>query len=247
MSLGDWTKYRDGGSLSSDPRGLIYTDILSPMFGTGSAVLTHEPTDEFQSINLVPATSPTGYVAGRMRTLIRLDDFDDSGVPNFEENHAGLLCMQSTENMAQFGNFGGTGLSYGVSVTIAEGFSAQSIRLWKFSAGLDGSSGSLPFGDILTSVLPPFVLSQGQTIALELTWKAEPLTLLDLGGVYLRAKIGQTTDFSDLQTVITYIDAASPYTATVAESIWAGFKNVVNTSANRVTFDQTSLFRTVVT
>ena len=247
MSLGDWNSYRDGGSLSSDAKGTIFTDVLSPMFGTGSVALSHTATTDFQSINLTPATSPTGFLSGRMQTLIRLDSFDDGGTPNTQENHVGLLCLQGGENMAQFGAFGGIGQCYGCSFSIGEGFSTQNVRLWKFTAGLDGSTGNLNPGQVLDSVPSPFPLTQSDIVAIEIVWSADPIVITDLGGVLLTVRVGQNSDFSDLQDVINYVDTITPYTVTVAESVWAGFKNAVSGFENRVTFDETSLFRTIIT
>jgi hypothetical protein len=225
MSLNDWTSYKDGGESSESILGLVYTDIMTPLFGTGSIRLTHSPTDEFQVINLVPATAPTGFRAGRMRSIIRLDDFDDSGNPTLtHENYAGFLMMQSTENMSLMGTWGGTGESY------------------KFTAGVDGSSGSLPAAQRLAQVNVPFSLVQGSAYGFEVLWRTEQEILDDLGGAYFSIRIGEALDFSDLIEVLTYIDASAPYTVSVAESIWAGFKNTSVLSSNVVTFDNTSLY-----
>lgn len=246
MSLNDWNKYFDGGTLSSNPQGTAFTNILTPVDGTGSLSLSHIATTDFQSINLVPATIPVGFLSGRIRTLIRLDSFNDGGSPNLQENHAGILCLQNVENMAQFGSFGGTGQAYGASLTIGEGFSTESVRLWKFTDGLEGSGGFLD-GTILDSVVFPFAIAEGDTIAIQLIWRADPLIISDLGGATFSVSIGQASDYSDLQEVITYVDTISPYTSTVAEGLFACFKNNLATFPNKVTFDDTYFYRTTIT
>ena len=247
MSLSDWTKYFDGGTFFPNPQGLVYTDILTPLIGTGSVTFTHQPSIEFQSINVIPNILPTGYAAGRIRTLLRLDTITDTGGPNSQENHAGILCMQNQENLANFGAFGGVGQAYGMSVTVSEGLTVQKIRLWKFTAGLDGSTGSLNPSQILIEVTCPFVLIQGSTMCIELLWRTEPEVIADLGGAYLSVKVGQLSDFSDLTQVLSYIDVISPYTVTVTESLWVGFKNLTASPVNKITFDQTSIYRISIT
>jgi hypothetical protein len=242
MALSDWTVFKDGGVSISNPLGIVFTDLINPIVGAGSVILTHDPTTEFQSINLIPSTLPKGFPAGRIQTLIRFDDIDGTSA---QENHAGLLCMQNNNNMAKFSVFGGTGKAYGLSVSVGEGGSPQSVNLWKFTGGIDGSSGSLPGGQLLSSVALPFVFAIGEVIALELLWRAEPEIITQVGGVLLKGRIGQTLDFSDLQEVINFVDSTSPYTSTVAEGIWAGFKNEP-AGDNRVSFDKTSLVRIVL-
>ncbi len=244
MSLNDWVTHFDGGTISSNPKGIAYTDILSPIIGTGSVVLTNTtPTTQFQSIVLTPATAPTGFIAGRMRSRIRLDNMITVSNPT-HVSHVGLLCMQSVENMAEFGAFGGMGECYGMSIAIGNGFSTQAINFHKFTAGIDGSSGSIST-TVLDSAATPFSLSQGSVVSVELSWRAEPLTLTDLGGAYFVVRVGQMADFSDLQDVITYLDASSPYGVSVSEGIWAGLKSGTSAQAPKVTFDQTSIYRTI--
>ncbi len=245
MSINDWTTYADGGALFSNPLSIVYTDILTPIVGTGSLTITQEPDIAFQSVNLVPATIPMGFLAGRIQTLIRVDDVLSNETP-FSVSHAGLLCMQSVENMAQFGEFGGTGQSYGASIALGNGFSLQEVRLYKFSAGIDGSNGQLPSLDLIDSVELPFSLEQGDIVCFELLWRCDVETIADIGGAYLIVRIGQEDDFSDLTDVILHIDS-DPYTTTVAEGIFAGLKNEFGSGAVMFTFDQTSLYRTSIT
>ena len=243
MSLTDWTIYRDGGTISSNPTAIASITTTNPLVGAGSLRVTESPGTDFQSINLVPATFPTGYLSGRMRTLIRLDNMISVSNPS-HVSHAGLLCLQSVENMSKFGAFGGTGKSYGASVSIGNGFSSQKINLYKFTSGLDGSSGQLLAA--LTNITPSFTLTTGSVIALELQWRADPIVVTELGGVSLKIRIGQLLDFSDLQEVIAYVDTVSPYTATVSEGLWAGLKSVSGSEAVRFTVDSTLSYRTSI-
>ena len=235
MPLNDWTVYRDGGG---GPTAIAFTDIVNPIVGSGSVTMTHDPGNQFQSISLSPNTLPTGFTSGRMRTLIRLDDID--GVSG-QENHFGILTMQSAADMAQFGT---SNQSYAASISIGEGGTPQSIRLWKLNEGLDGSSGNLNVAQVLDSVAPPFTISQGQVVGLEFQWRTDSIVTSQLGGAELIVRVGQQINFSDLQQVIGFIDTLSPYTSTVGESIFAGFKNSFSTDDKRVTFDNTSVFRT---
>ena len=238
MPLSDWTIYSDGGTVGGgNPQGIVFTDIVTAINGAGSLTMTHVPTNEFQSINIVPATLPTGVLAGRMRTIIRLDDIDD---PTMQENHFGILSMMSTENMSQFGT---TNTAYGLSLSIGEGFTPQSVRLWKFNEGLDGGSGVLNLTQVLLSVTPPFTFVPGGLVGLEFEWRAEPAFVASLGGVQLTGRVGQALDFSDLQDVITVTDSSSPYTSTVGESLFSCFKNQMASGDNKVTFDDTTLVR----
>lgn len=239
MPLNDWTVYKDGGTAGGgNPKGIVYTDIITAIAGSGSLVMTHTPSNEFQSINLVPATLPTGVRAGRMRTIIRIDDLDDSSM---QENHFGILSMMNVENMSEFDT---SNTAYGLSASIGEGFSPQSVRLWKFNEGLDGgSSGSLNTMQILDSVSPPFTFVSGGIITLEFEWRTESEVLSQLGGALLIGRVGEETDFSDLEEVINYVDASSPYTSTVSESIFSCFKNSMSSGDNKVTFDNTTLVR----
>jgi len=243
MSINDWNIYVDGGILSSNPRSLVYTDILTPIVGSGSLTITQDLSADFQSIVLVPATAPTGFLTGRLRTLLRLDEMG-SPSSTLDVSHVGLLCMQNVENMAHFGEFGGTGQCYGASVSIENGFSTQEVHLYKFSAGIDGSTGELLAP--IDSVTLPFLVDQGDVLCLELVWRCDGETITDLGGAYFVVRVGQQADFSDLTDVIIHIDS-SPYTETDAEGVWAGFKSGSGLEAIMVTFDQTSLYRTSIT
>lgn len=241
MPLSDWTIYKDGGTAGGgNPQGIVFTDIVTPIDGVGSLTMTHLPSNEFQSINMVPATYPTGVVAGRMRTLIRIDDLDD---PSMQENHFGILAMQNTQNMSQFGT---SRRAYAFSVSLGEGFSPQSIRLWKLINGLDGGSGSLDINQILSSVEIPFVLTTGSIISLEFEWRTEPEVISQVGGALLIGRVGQAINFSDLEEVINIADTSSPFTSTVSESIFSCFKNSMSSGNNRVTFDRTSLDRIIL-
>jgi hypothetical protein len=241
MALSDWTIYSDGGTVGGgNPQGIVFTDIITPIDGAGSLVLTHAPSNEFQSINLTPSTLPTGVVAGRLRTLIRIDDLDD---PSMQENHFGILSMQNVENLSEFGT---TNRAYGLSVSLGEGFTPQSIRLWKFTSGLDGGTGALNLSQVIVSVSSPFTLMTGSIIALEFEWRTEPEVISQMGGALLIGRVGQASNFSDLQTVITEVDTVSPFTTTVAESIFACFKNSMGSGDNKVTFDRTALDRIIL-
>jgi len=241
MSLSDWTIYSDGGTAGGgNPQGIVFSDIITPIDGASSLVMTHTPSNEFQSINLVPSTLPTGVVAGRMRTIIRIDDLDD---PSMQENHFGILSMMNTENMSEFGT---SNRAYGLSVSLGEGFTPQSIRLWKFTSGLDGGSGSINLSQVIVSVASPFTLITGSIITLEFEWRTEPEVISQMGGALLIGRVGQTTNFNDLQTVITQIDTSSPYITTVSESIFSCFKNSMSSGDNKVTFDRTALDRIIL-
>lgn len=242
MALGDWNVYKDGGVSFSDPKGIVYTNIITPIIGAGSVRLTeHLSTTAFQSINLVPATIPTGYRAGRIQTLISLDDM--ISVSNAGHiSHAGILCMQNIENLAAFGEFGGEGRAYGAAISIGNGMSSKRISLFKFTSGIDGSSGVIS-DSLLTSSAVPFTVNEGDTIALELEWRTEDEVIADLGGASLIVRVGQETDFSDLEDVIIYVDTDEPFITTLCEGIWAGLKTVTGAEAVIFNFDSTSIYR----
>jgi hypothetical protein len=236
MSLAQWIIFKDGQTTVD---GLVYSDIFTPLEGISSVVFSHTPSITFQSMSLYPSFHPTGFLAGRIQTRIRLDSFDDGGSPSLVENHVGLLCMQSVTNIAQFGG----GEAYAFSLSIGEGFSTQSVRLWKFSQGIDGTLGQLNVSEILVSNLPPFTLVQGGIYSIELAWRADPFTVSTIGGALLNGRIGLLADFSDLQTIVEFVDTTLPLTNTVGEGLWAGLRNTNSTIPHRVTCDKTSLYR----
>jgi hypothetical protein len=150
--------------------------------------------------------------------------------------------MQTVENLAEFGEFGGEGQAYGAAISIGNGMSSKRISLFKFSAGIDGSSGGISDFLLDESALP-FLVNEGDVITLELEWRTEEEVLADLGGASLIVRVGQETDFSDLEDVITYVDTDEPFTATLCEGIWAGLKTVTGSEAVVFTFDNTSIYR----
>ena len=154
--------------------------------------------------------------------------------------------MQSVEDMAQFGEFGGIGQCYGASIALENGLETQEVHLYRFSAGIDGSTGQLSHYDLIDSVDLPFIAEQGNVLCFELTWRCDTETIIDLGGAYFVVRVGRLADFSDLTDVIVHIDS-DPYTSTLAEGVWAGLKSSSGLEAIMVTFDQTSLYRTSIT
>lgn len=244
MSLTDWNVFKDGGSLSENIQGNVYTEIITPIDGTGSVLFTTTPSNDFQSMNVIPSIISTGYRSGRVRSLLRFKQ--GSPASSSFLNYAGILCMQSVTDMAKFGVFGGTGQGYGMAVIIGNSFTLQEVRLLKFTSGLDGSSGNLtPYS--LSSVPLPFVLSANSVMCIELVWRTDQATLDDVGGGYFSLRVGQQQNFSDLTQVISYVDSISVYTGTVGEGLWVGMKGLSSQTSNLIAFDDTYVYRTSIT
>lgn len=241
MALLDWTAYIDGGADESDPQGFVLTDTINPIFGSGSVAFSHNPSTEFQSMNLVPALTPTGYPYGRLQTLLRFT----SGNPASEAfiNYAGILCMQNVENLAQFGTFGGTGHAYGIAVMV-QNFTTSNIVLFKFTEGLDGIADDLS-NYIVVSTELPFSVGSNAVVGLEVTWAADATSVAQHDGVAITVKVGQESDFSDLAQVMSHVDGSiDPFLTTVAESLWVGMRLSDAGTPNTISFDQTYFYRT---
>jgi hypothetical protein len=239
MPIVDWTAYTDGGTSFSNPQGIISTDTDTPIVGTGSVVMTAGASDDPQSMNVVPGTFPTGYRSGYVQTLLRFTQ-DPLTPATAYTTIGGIICMQDRENISQFGAFGGAGRGYAAGIILQNTVPSR-VALYKFTAGGMGNYSLLGTQELTSHV--DSGVNFGVVLGLRFTWYADTENLVATGGVYLKVELGQQEDFSDLSTVITYIDSSSPYVTTVAESLWAHMTGVVSETPNKVSFDNTSYYR----
>jgi hypothetical protein len=164
----------------------------------------------------VTPTYSRGFVMGRLRTLIRVDD---PGI------HAGIYCMASQDI-----GIAGAGSAYVFGPVGA----SNELHLSRVSSGVSSVS-------LLDLVDLGVNLTTGVTKAIELEWKSD---IGIFGGIQFKIRIGNATDFSDLSLVSTYTHVDTPLTASAAEGLYGANAGILSTS--RYIFDNTSVYETTV-
>lgn len=212
MSYSDWEHFT-----SNVPPLTFSINVISPIVSLGSGRIgagTLAGGSTMSNINVTVGSGRVqGVVRGKLRTLFRHDNFTFGG-------EYGLLCLQSSQNVASLG-----GDFYQAKVIKNDGrlHLSKGIGTNLFGAGSLASVAFAPGNNTVWS--------------LELEWVAD---LTELGGTALFVRRGFATDFSDLTTVIAYLDVVSPHLISVSEGI-SVMENAIG-GPFFVDFDSTSLF-----
>jgi hypothetical protein len=213
MALADWNFYNTtGGQLT------LSINVLTPLVNVGSGRIGGNVSSA-NAFNLVVSNASgraKGVTRGKLRSLFRYNDF-------FSSNRLGLMFLQSVENISG----SGTGPNFYRANITGDGY----LYLSKNTNGGIGNS----HGTTLASVA--FDPGINTIFSLEVEWIAD---IAELGGVAMFVRCGFATDYSDLTTVITYLDVFSPFTTSVAEGIGGYISSAINGYA--VDIDQTTLF-----
>jgi hypothetical protein len=221
MSYSDWEFFG-----SNSPTLSFSINVLTPIIGLGSGRLgsTSLPGGgSIGNINVTTASLLTEAVPrGKLRSLFRYTSLPGTN------SIFGFLCMQTSTNLST-----STGSFYSLTVQ-GDGF----LKLVKVVGGnvfsiLTGTPGLVRFN--FDSV--PFSVGNNTVFSLELEWIADAT---ELGGVALFCRTGFATDFSDLVTVMSYLDVTAPIFTTVSEGI--GIHEQSSEGPYFIDFDQTTLF-----
>lgn len=216
----DWDEFTDGVTTSNIDH---YT--VSPINGNRSVRLGQDNDvgagrNGRAAIMLKEPPHNRDFVLGVVRTLVK---------PATTPRRFGIFCMaQSGTNPALTGSS---------SYILAQGsFSTAHFYLAKVT----GFSDSSPTELLNTGISE---LTLGQIIPMQLTWRA---SLTIFGGVYLEASFGNVgdTDFTNLTSVGTAVDIASPLTASNGEGLFAS--NLDQLQPQDIIFDDTTVFETVI-
>ena len=159
-----------------------------------------------------------GFLLGRIRTLIRVDQ---------EVDHAGIFAVAS-----QAAGIAGAGSCY----VFGPAGSTHELTVSKLDGGLYDETPSVIFSTGVTMGAAPTAVK-----AIELEWKAD-LTIF--GGTQLICRAGDAIDFSDLAIVYQDVDESSPLLSASSEGLFAFRAGLV--SVGQVTFDDTTVFETTI-
>jgi len=227
MSVLDWHIFK------SDAAGVVTLDTLTPMEAAASLVLdVATPLGDASGahILLVPTNAgglPHGFMAGRLRTLIRIQHANTGS----SAHYYGVTAMMSQNNCS-----GVSGSCYMLSFFASGNSALRDLRLHKIPNGFSGG-GITELGVYDITPTP----DDGDTLPLELEWVADDV---QLNGVLLNARIGAVgdTDYTSLDNaspVITYLDTVDPLLVTVNEGIAIRDGGICH-------FDLTSLYELVL-
>jgi hypothetical protein len=226
--LPEWDFYTD------TPGSVFHTlDIITPIVGMGSVLLSYFDTP-IASINVMP-TIASGYstavTIGRLRSLLYIKHFNGSSPTDI--TYVGLSAMQSARDIT------GTGASrfaYLLAIKMPEDLGTIDLQILKVKT----ASGLLNIGsaEVLATAVYPDPIIEGGTYALELQWI---LDIPELNGVFLVARTGLLTDYSDLTDRLSVVDYVNPLTTSLGEGLFAVFNG--GSAVSKVfTFDNTTLY-----
>ena len=218
MAFGDWTQYVNQG-------WVFAINVTTPLVGIGSGRFTPAPFGAGTDMSNIVVTNLSGrtkgVTQGKIRSLFRYTNPPTAGTLN----GFGFTFMMSAENVStSTGNFYGAGYD----------FNTGRLHIRKATLSSLSSIGS-GTGLAQSEIVTP---GNGVVMSLEVEWIADTV---ELGGTAIFVRTGSLNDFSDLTTVISYLDTATPYTTTVAESIYIITGNGIG-AAWSLDFDQTTLF-----
>jgi hypothetical protein len=211
MSLADWDVYTSNTGLG------LSINVLTPILSLGSGRFGGTSLGGgLNSIVINPTVASgrtSGVTRGKFRSLFRYDDFTAGA-------KLGIAFMQSNKNIAEVSS-----TFYKAELLQSDG-KLYLIKATGTTIGGGGTLASVYFSPGINTVF-----------CLEVEWIVD---LGELGGTALFLRRGFATDYSDLTTVISYLDVSSPLTTSVAESLY-----LIEQSAGGVfnlDFDQTALF-----
>lgn len=213
MSLSDWDSF-----ITNQPGLSLAINVLTPLISLGSGRIGGSSLTGGTSSALIHVSTASGRTRGvthgKYRSIFRYDDFTTGGF-------IGFTFLQSVLNIA-----GSTGNFYSAYIKQSDG----KLYLAK-TTGNNVANGGTSLG---TAYFSPGI---NTVFTLEAEWIVD---VTELGGTAMFVRRGFETDFSDLTTVISYLDASSPFITSLAESIF-----VVETSSGgvfNVDFDETALY-----
>ena len=210
MPLADWDFFQSVGA----NQGL---NLVGPIVGTSSLTATGTSFIEWHAQR--NNTFSRGFDKGKVRTLMRTNSIGFS-VSSFLP---GIFCLSDVEDITP----GGT--SFYCVIAKPQNV-ANNVKLKKINDGI---------GDIdsTTSLIEGTKdFSVGTTIALELEWIAD---LVTLGGTLLTVRVGDALDYSDLAPLMSIVDTTSPYTTGFAEGL---VLQTDNSGVYDMFFDETDIF-----
>jgi len=208
-----WTQNKQQGST------VIALNTGTPIVSSGS--LRMNATVSPEAITLQNTTYTNGLIAGRMRTILRVDTLSTTGT-----EEVGFVFMQNNPTM-----YNGVDLGYGVFLSAQNGLTTPRITIVKYTAGLPASPSELAF---TTSFTAPTL---GNPFVFEAEWIAN---LAVLGGTDIRARYAPGTNFASLAQVVAFTDTSSPILVSSTESLACSFRG---TGQMVVCWDETSIYQ----
>lgn len=219
LDTGDWTQ--DTAVVSATTS--ILHNASTPLHGDRSVRFTVTTggvggTKGAAAIFLDTANHTRGFLLGRIRTLIRVDQ---------EVDHAGIFAVASQDT-----GIAGAGSCY----VFGPAGSSHELTLSKLDAGLYDTTPSIISSTGVTMGSAPTSIK-----AIELEWKAD-LTIF--GGTQLICRAGDAIDFSDLSIIFQDVDESSPLLTAASEGLFCFRTGLV--SVGQVTFDDTTVYETSI-
>jgi hypothetical protein len=190
MSLADWTIYK------SDPFVTVRINTTNPIGGGGSLVLADNGITNPQAVLVRTSSREKGYLAGTLRTLIRIDDLDGAGV--------GMVFMMNKESIAKI-----SGEFYGVFLGETQNVGVSELVLARFTEGMQNSPDMYIFSEEIEPV---------GVLALEVGWESSFGTLGGTRIIIRRSNpLTDANSFASLLTVYDDIDTSDALLVTKAE------------------------------
>lgn len=218
MAFSDFDSFQGGAML-------VANNVLSEVLTDGSLELGSETGNGIVTHVQVSDSSgrTKGQLDGRMRTIIKYVGATGSGSAS---NFVGLYCLSSQEDLSS------TGSCYSLAWHFRDDLTIEDLRLNKHTTGLDVAGTNLASST--------FSKGSGDTFTLQLDWISS--LSATIGGTYLKAYTGTATDFSDLSSVMTWVDYDSPLTTSVAEGVMHRYQASSTGFQRSMFFDQNTLF-----
>lgn len=217
----DWSVNRENAS----PITFVVIESSSPIVGIGSLrtrIFNASPITE--RLTIQNNTYSNGLLAGRIRSVIRIDTLVTDGV-----EHVGFLCMQNSVTA-----YGGSDSAYGVTVSAGNGVSSPDVNIVKYNTGFPSSP--------LLMDISSTTVTAGSSFVLQMDWVS---SFSLLGGTLIRGYIGvATTDFGNLVQVVEATDIGSPFLTSVAEGFIQSCHSGVAPDFD-VKWDETSIYELV--
>lgn len=223
MGLASWkfdTYSGNGSSIHS-------IDVLSNPFsqaGSGCLVVSFPGTGGTTGYMTAifpssPGPSP-GFSAGRLRSLFWIENsFTTATISNVY----GIFFMADRSASLP---------SAGASMYLFEyNADTRALRFLRTSTGLSGTP------RVLTSTA--YSVLQRSVVALQVDWFTDAASI---GGTYMKGFAGSSYDYSDLTSVIAYIDTISFLTTASAEGVWGGTRVQNNPSSWTLKVDETYMY-----
>ena len=236
MSLSDW-------EINTDlPAALVWSlDLTTPIVSTGSLLTQYTNSTANGTLNALPTAAnidfPEGFTAGKLRTIFKIKEFQGTYAPYV--SCIGIAAMQGARNITGLDAVGKT--FYALIIRLPEGLNPAGVLLKIIKVHTAGvrSLQYVASADTLAMMTYPVTLTVGSVGTLEFQWISD---IPNLNGVYLIARTGTMTDYSDLTTQLTAIDFTSPLVTTVGEGPFVTLYNYTSTDLKQITFDNTTLY-----